>query len=137
MQQNIVLVDDEVDHLYLLERMLQKLQDNKNIAIHSFDNAEDALSWCRHHPMSLCFVDYQMPGMDGMDFIVELRQIPEMAHVPIFMITGTNDHRIHEEAREKGVTAVFTKPANLVNVLRAVAALLHLDGDDVAVTSEA
>jgi two-component system, response regulator RpfG len=133
MMQNIVLVDDDEDHLFLLERMLSRLQEQHPVAIHSFNRAHKALEWCQDNPMSLCFSDFEMPDMDGMEFISALREIPAMDHVPVFMITGVTDSEVHRQARERGATGVFTKPINLVNVLRAVSALLHLDDSQAGI----
>jgi two-component system, LuxR family, response regulator FixJ len=64
-------------------------------------------------------VDYQMPGLNGLEFVSELRK--RGSKVPTIMITATNDPRVERRAAELGIKQVLKKPLSnrvLLNALR-------------------
>ena len=63
-------------------------------------------------------LDYNMPGLDGLDFMSELRQ--RGSNVPTIMITGTSTPRIERLASELGIKRVLEKPASAQVLLGAI-----------------
>lgn len=63
-------------------------------------------------------LDHNMPGLDGLDFMSELRQ--RGSSVPAIMMTGTRSPRIERLARELGIKQVLEKPASGEVLLRAI-----------------
>ncbi len=63
-------------------------------------------------------LDYNMPGLDGFDFMSELRQ--RGSNVPTIMITGTRSPRIERLASELGIKRVLEKPASARVLLGAI-----------------
>ena len=60
-----IIVDDEPLAVKLLESFVQKTPQLQ--LEHSFTDSVEALSWLRHHPVQLAFMDIQMPDMNGME----------------------------------------------------------------------
>jgi len=62
--QRILIVDDEQNVLNALRREL-----HGTYQVETFDKPEEALAHCRDNPFDLVIADYQMPGMDGIEFL--------------------------------------------------------------------
>jgi len=79
----ILLVDDEPAILTVLELLLNKF----GYIVTLKSNAESALFLIREGVnVDLVITDYRMPGMNGIEFIRELRRI--LPSVPVIMLTG-------------------------------------------------
>lgn len=60
----------------------------------------------------LLLLDVMMPGMDGYEVCHALRVRPELARIPVIMLTGLDDTASIERAYESGATDFVTKPIN-------------------------
>ena len=73
----------------------------------------------RDNPEIACLiVDYQLPGLNGLDFVSELRT--RGSQVPTIMITATTDPPVQRRAAELGIRQVLQKPLSNQVLLRAV-----------------
>ncbi len=73
----ILLVDDEENVLNALRRELRGLYE-----IETFSSAGEALKRCRETPFDLVISDYQMPEMNGVQFLMQMGQIqPDSARL--------------------------------------------------------
>ena len=59
---------------------------------------------------SMVVTDLNMPVMDGMTFIRELRKLPAYKGVPIVFLTTESDAARKAEAKQAGATGWITKP---------------------------
>jgi diguanylate cyclase (GGDEF)-like protein len=60
----------------------------------------------------LLLLDLIMPGMDGYEVCRALRERPDLARMPVIMLTGLQDSASIERAYESGATDFITKPIN-------------------------
>ena len=77
----------------------------------------------RGHPYDAVLLDMRMPGMDGIAVARRIRSDPQLAKVPIVMLTPLNRVAETRGAREAGIERYVVKPvrkANLFAVLRIV-----------------
>lgn len=66
----ILFVDDDEISTFLSKRLLKQIDDSLHIKIIS--SGEDAINYLEEgHAIDLIFLDINMPGMDGLDFISE------------------------------------------------------------------
>jgi two-component system, LuxR family, response regulator FixJ len=74
----------------------------------------------RANPVVACVtVDYRMPGLNGLDFVSELRR--RGSTVPAIMISATSDPTVERRAAEIGIKHVLRKPVSaqvLLGVIR-------------------
>jgi two-component system, LuxR family, response regulator FixJ len=63
-------------------------------------------------------VDYQMPGLDGLQFVSELRK--RGSQVPTIMITATTDPSVERRAAALGIKRVLKKPLSSQMLLSAI-----------------
>jgi CheY-like chemotaxis protein len=118
-QPRILLVDDNANGLKARKMVLEEL----GYGIVTATNGHDALERFEPRKFDLVVTDFKMPRMDGLELIVNLRQLePE---IPIILISGFVDSMGLNEENTKA-DAVIQKSANEVSHLsRAVARLLR------------
>ncbi|HUR62013.1 MAG TPA: response regulator [Candidatus Thermoplasmatota archaeon] len=76
----------------------------------------------------LIILDINMPGLDGIETLRRLRQMPALHGTPIVMFTSLGDARNRRDCLELGADAFFTKPLNLDEFVGAVSRLIHTFG---------
>lgn len=59
---------------------------------------------------NLIITDLNMPNMNGLQFIREVRKLPAYAGVPILFLTTESDAALKQEAKAAGATGWITKP---------------------------
>ncbi|MCL1835294.1 MAG: response regulator [Oscillospiraceae bacterium] len=114
-------VDD--DHVIL--DYFVKIAERYGASCHTADSAVRALRLREENgPYSIYFVDYQMPGMDGMELTRLLKEKDgDQAH--IIMISGMEWSMIEDEARDTGVDRFLLKPLFPSNIVDCVNEFLH------------
>ena len=122
---NILLVeDDEVDVLNV-RRAFQK----NNIANPLFvaSNGLEALEQLRGNMIPrerrIVLLDLNMPRMNGIEFLRELRQDPELKQTPVVVLTTSNDERDRIEAYNLNVAGYLLKPVTFSNFCDVMTAL--------------
>ncbi len=100
-----MLVDDDVDQLYLTARAL-RAQGFEVETFHRPDTLLDVLGRVRPDVLVL---DACMPGMDGFEVSQRVRATPGLAGLPILMLTGLQDEASIEHAYAAGVTDYFVR----------------------------
>ncbi len=114
----ILWTDDEIDilrpHIIFLEE--------KGYEILTASNAEDAVSIVEEEELSLIFLDENMPGKTGLEVLPEIKQI--VPHVPIVMITKSEEENIMEEAIGAQIDDYLIKPVNPNQILLTIKKLI-------------
>jgi two-component system chemotaxis response regulator CheY len=86
------------------------------------DGAE-GLAKARASQVDLVVTDLNMPVMNGLGLIRELRKLPAYNGVPIIFLTTESDAALKQEAKAAGATGWITKPFQqdqLITVVRKV-----------------
>ncbi len=74
-------------------------------------------------------LDLRMPGMNGVEFLREVRRDARLAHLPIVLTTiEPEESELLTEARRLGVTAVVKKPWHPHQLRDLVEAIIHGGG---------
>ena len=74
-------------------------------------DGQEALEFLRENgPVALIVTDMNMPVMDGMELVEQLRQNPDHAQTPIVMVTTEKEASQKNLAETAGVSAFITKP---------------------------
>ena len=107
---NCIAVDDEPLALELLEDNISKLPFLKLVG--SFDNAIDAMKAVQEQRIDLVFLDIQMPGLTGLQFIQSLTVKPM-----IILITAYEKYAL--EGFNLEVTDYLVKPVSLERFIKA------------------
>jgi Fe-S oxidoreductase/CheY-like chemotaxis protein len=85
----VLVVDDQPDTVTYLEALLQ---DNGYEVVTAYDGNE-GIQKAKEHKPDLITLDVTMPGKSGVSVFHELRNTPELEHIPVFIVTGVVDFR--------------------------------------------
>ena len=83
-------------------------------------DGSDALGLARSKRVSMVVTDLNMPNMDGLGLIRELRKLPEYTGVPILFLTTESDEQKKIQAKAAGATGWITKPFRQDQLLAVV-----------------
>ena len=92
-----------------MENIARTIDDQ--IEVMSFDNAVAALQALETNKPDLILTDYQMPFMDGVQFIEKIRAAGQFNDIPI--ITALDDKEALYSALEAGATDFLVKPVDI------------------------
>ncbi len=87
------------------------------------DGAE-GLQKARQHRPQLMILDIMLPGMDGYEVCRYVRSDPQIAHLPILMLTAKAGPRDEQEGFQAGADDYLTKPVNLSELMQRIQSLL-------------
>ena len=74
------------------------------------DTGKKAFQLLASNKVDLVLLDWNMPEMDGMDFLKKVRAIPAFKNLPIVMITSEAAKYMVIEALQAGATNYIVKP---------------------------
>ncbi|PYB70392.1 two-component system response regulator [Rhizobium wuzhouense] len=119
----IFAIDDSPSILSFIQRAIRAIE---ACDILPFLDPKDALSVLQTQQADLVLVDYNMPGMNGIELISKFRQLPRAKEVPVIMLTSETDPAIKLAAIEAGATEFLTKPIDQAEFSIRVRNLLAL-----------
>ena len=124
---NEVLILDDAELNNVL--MAQAISTIPNCRVCAFTEPEKALAAIRDDPgrFGSVVTDYEMPGMNGIDFVRKARAFSGFQHVPVVMVTSFDQRRIRREALEAGVTDFMAKPFDAIEIRARLTNLLALN----------
>jgi len=102
---NVLYIDDEKGFCELTRLYIQRR--NKDIKVHIAYSAEEALELLRGRSFDAIISDYQMPGMDGVSFLKNLRSSEDST--PFILFTGKGREEVAVEAFENGADFYIQK----------------------------
>src|SRR5688572_29039372 len=107
----ILLIDDDEDDR---EFMLEVIGENfPHIVCTIAVNGQDALDQLKDYRPDLIVLDLNMPLMDGRQFLRAVNKKPELANIPVIVVSTSSDNYTREETKSLGAKAFFTKPDKL------------------------
>jgi len=107
---NVLLVDDSPTVRNIVKIYLMNLK----VSTVEADDATRALQILRLVPVSLVIADINMPGMDGITFVKEVRAsaMPQVRSVPILLLTAEKNVDLRQKGTEAGANAFIQKPVS-------------------------
>jgi two-component system, cell cycle response regulator DivK len=117
MNKTILIVDDDMKNRKLLKYIL----DYAGYNTLEVADGESALAEIKKSLPALIFMDYRLPGIDGIAASKSLKSEEKTAQIPIIMVTasamGGDKERI---LKESGCEAYISKPINIHEILEVV-----------------
>ncbi len=110
---SILMVDDTSLNLKMLRIMCEKLGITKTKAA---KNGKEALDILRSQPLpDIVMTDIQMPVMDGMGLVAEIRQDATLANLPVYAVTA--DIELLKTYQQHGFTGLLLKPYDIAKLI--------------------
>jgi len=124
--QKVLLVDDEPDIVELLRYNLER----EGYSVQTALNGKDALKAAKSNHPDLIVLDIMMPGMDGVEVCMQLRQLPEFKNTVITFLTARGEDYSQIAGFEAGADDYITKPVRPKVFISKVKALLKRSGGE-------
>ena len=103
----VLVVDDSFEDRYTYIRYLKK-ESSHNYKIIEAETAEEAIELFEEEQPDLILLDFSLPGMNGLEFIAELKAKYDRTP-PIIMLTGEGNEAIAIQAMKAGVKDYLIK----------------------------
>lgn len=87
-------------------------------------DGNQGLAVAKNKRVNMVVTDLNMPGMDGLTFIRELRKLPSYSGIPIIFLSTESDDGVKQQAKAAGATGWITKPFKQEQLMAAVRKLL-------------
>lgn len=106
MSATVLVVDDEKN----IRRALRMVLEGGGLQVEDCADAETALTLLQQREIDLVILDVKLPGMDGIEALAAIREMPETRHTPVLMISGHASVSDAMEAVRRGATDFLEKP---------------------------
>ncbi len=116
---DILWVDDQIDQLKSHIIFLEK----RGFSIEPVTNGEDAVAIIREKSFDIVFLDEQMPGMDGIETLEQIKTSHPL--LPVVMITKSEEESIMEDAIGGKISDYLIKPVNPNQILLTTKRILE------------
>lgn len=120
----VLIVDDEKNNVDILSLIVSQAGCEPIVAY----NGKQALNAIVANQPDLIFLDFMMPGIDGIETLRCIRALPEGKLLPVFIITASNDKWAEEQAMAAGATGFLSKPLDLNTLLTLIEEHAHKEG---------
>jgi len=122
----LLLVEDSVGDAELTMETLKEGRIS-NLNVHWVQDGEEAMRFLRREGWhssaprpDLILLDLEMPRMNGMEVLAEIKQHPDWKRIPVIMMTAVTDERAILGAYGKHVNCYVTKPVDIDAFIDAV-----------------
>ncbi|MDR3515670.1 MAG: response regulator [Azospirillaceae bacterium] len=120
MSKTVLTVDDSAS----MRQMVKFTLASAGYLVIEAGNGVEGLSRAREKAVDVVVTDLNMPVMNGLDMIRELRKLPAYKGVPIIFLTTESDAAIKQQARAAGATGWITKPFQQEQIVAVVKKVL-------------
>jgi len=124
----LLIVDDDEGHVELLRRNLRRAGVNNELV--TLGNGGDALDYVFRRGAYvdrdgevLMLLDINMPGLDGVEVLRQVKANAETRLIPVIMLTTTDDPREIDRCYELGCNVYITKPVEPQAFIEAIVRL--------------
>jgi CheY-like chemotaxis protein len=118
----ILVVDDDPVMLDLLNEGLMRA----NCTPRCVESGQEAVDLLNKEKFDGIFVDWMMPGMDGLELVKNILRSDRNSACPIVMVTGKSDRDAMKECFKAGVNFFLQKPVGFAQIQTLVSAASHM-----------
>ncbi|MEO0352301.1 MAG: response regulator [Cyanobacteria bacterium P01_A01_bin.15] len=126
---DILLVEDDTVDVMTVRRAFKKGKVSN--PLHVTSNGLEALDLLRspnsplRHSRCLILLDLNMPKMNGIEFLKELRQDPDFHKIPVIVLTTSGQEKDRVEAYNLHVAGYILKPVTFTKFVEVITVLNH------------
>jgi two-component system, chemotaxis family, chemotaxis protein CheY len=120
MSKTALIVDDSVSMRQMVAYTLTKA----GFTVIEGSNGQEGLDKLTGQKVELIITDLNMPVMDGIEFIRQVRTKPQYKFTPLLMLTTEGSMEKKQAGKQAGATGWLVKPFNPEQVLQVIAKVL-------------
>jgi CheY-like chemotaxis protein len=103
---SILIIDDDP----IIQRVVAAMLWAESLRIKTASSVSEGLALIEQEKPDLVICDMVMPNISGLDFLQHCRQTPDLATMPVIVITGSSGQHMIEQALIQGAFACLSKP---------------------------
>lgn len=122
---NLLLVEDEPADAHLVKMSLQAA--STPCSLYHVDDGAEALAFLKHEAEwadaprpDLILLDLNMPRMNGREFLTKIKADPQLASIPVVVLTTSDIERDVEASYRLGACSFITKPLEIEQFIETV-----------------
>ena len=112
----VLIVEDNEKNMKLARDVLQ----SRGFTTLEAVTGEDGVRMCKERKPDLVLMDIQLPGLNGIDALKQLRADPSTARIPIVAFTASVTPTDRSQINEAGFDGFLSKPINLKEFIETV-----------------
>jgi len=117
----ILIADDDED----LRLLVQVTLENPTYRILTAMDGFQALDALNQHRPDLLIIDWMMPGLNGYEAVIQLRQNPCTATTPVVMLTAKDGLEAQEQMASLALAGYLVKPFSPLALIKKVREVLE------------
>jgi carbon storage regulator CsrA len=107
-RRRILIIDDSPEDRETFRRLMGDPTRRPYLFAES-ETGEEGLARCRSEQPDCILLDYQLPDLDGIEFLDRLRREQDQRTIPVIMVTGRPDPSLADEALRSGAQRFLVK----------------------------
>ena len=119
----ILIVDDD----FICLEMAKDILESQGASIYSAKNGKEAIDKIGQQKLDLIIIDYEMPVMNGIEFLKYRKSHTDIFEIPVLLLTGSCNEVLENEARDYGVTDILKKPYSKEELLGMLELYLYVN----------
>jgi DNA-binding response OmpR family regulator len=112
----ILIVDDVEENVVLIRRFLE----NEHYAVRTAPDGRGVTDALKNEKIDLVILDINLPFVDGITLLKDIRHNPQYEQVPVLMLTAMDDMKTTMECMRQGACGYITKPFSLKSLKQQV-----------------
>jgi CheY-like chemotaxis protein len=117
----LVVDDSEISREFLARRL-----ERRGFETETAECGPKALEVIEKGEINLVLLDVQMPDMSGLEVLRRIREIHPSDHLPVIMVTGSDEDEDVTEALRLGANAYILKNVDLQSIVTRIQSLLSM-----------
>lgn len=111
---SILIIDDEIEANDLIRTFLER----RGYTVYGASDGQSGIDAIKTKKPDLVFLDIKMPGMDGIDVLLKLKE--ENISAKIIVVTGLSEGEQIEKAKTLGILGVLKKPLQMSALIELI-----------------
>jgi two-component system chemotaxis response regulator CheY len=107
-KKTILIVDDSS----MIRSVTQNVALEKGLKVITANDGAQGIEKAKANKIDLIFSDVNMPVMDGLTMVENIKKLPELSFVPVVMLTTEKKEELKQKGKKLGVKAWMVKPFN-------------------------
>ena len=99
-----------VDDSRVIRMVARKILEELSFEVLEAEDGQVAIDLCKYKLPDSVLLDWNMPVMNGLEFLVALREMPGGAEIPVVFCTTENDMNHIQKAMGSGASEYIMKP---------------------------
>lgn len=120
MDKLVLIVDDSL----IVRQQLRTVLEGDGFRVIEADSGEAGLAQAQTNNADMMIIDVNMPGMNGLEMLGEVRQLSDHKRTPAFILTTESSATLIKQGKKVGATAWIVKPFKPEILLKGIRKVL-------------